>query len=124
MNKIMISTLLSGALALGAGTVQAAEVFLCAGAFNKTMDADGVVIPMWGFAQVATLGELVTGCSTSITNPPTVPGPMLTNQDTGTGLVIRLFNDGLPENISIVIPGQNATASRAPQYFIDGQGRR
>ncbi|MFV2058750.1 MAG: hypothetical protein ACC707_19985, partial [Thiohalomonadales bacterium] len=119
------SPLLSGALALGAGTVQAADVFLCAGAFNKTMDSDGVVIPMWGFAQVATLGELVAGCSSDATKPPpTVPGPMLTNQDTGTGLVIHLFNDGLPENISIVIPGQNATASRTPQYFVDGQGRR
>lgn len=122
MKKIMMSTLLSGALTLGGGVAQAADIFLCAGAFNKTMDSDGVTIPMWGFSQVGTLTGLTAGCSTA--NPPTSPGPMLTNPGDATGLTIYLFNDGLPENISIVIPGQNATSTpMVPQYFLDGQGR-
>jgi len=127
MKKIVMSTLLSGVLTLGAGTAHAVtEIFLCAGPFNKTMDSDGAVIPMWGFAQMSTLGNLVTGCSTNPVNvvPISSPGPTLPNPDAGTGFIIHLFNDGLPESISIVIPGQNDTSSpMSQQTFIDGQGR-
>ena len=117
MKKIIMSTLVSGALALGAGTANAADIYLCAGPASKTM-SDGTVVPMWGFAQVADAAAQVTGCSSTAT----VPGPALSNDGTGP-MTIHLYNDGITETggVSIIIPGQNDT-TLSPVMFNNGDG--
>ncbi len=91
----------------------AIDYSLRAEAVSVTMP-DGAVIPMWGFALDG------ASCAT----PPcaaTVPGPMLTVPPGDNVLRIFLTN-GLPEPVSIVIPGQ--TAAMNPVKFTDGQGRQ
>jgi uncharacterized repeat protein (TIGR02543 family) len=87
-----------------AGTSLAAEYWLQAAAFNKTMP-DGQVIPMWGFGQ-CTDGTFNT-CS-----PPTVPGPELVVPPLDNNLTVHLKNNlsgPFVEPISIIIPGQFTT---------------
>jgi len=114
MKKLIITSLAFGAFSFAGGSATAADVYLCAGATTKTM-ADNVVVPMWGFAQVGTPAELVPGCSANAT----VPGPELKNVDDGAGLTVYLFNDGIAEPISIIIPGQTDT-TMVPQFFQSG----
>lgn len=66
---------------------------------------DAAVIPMWAFGRDA--------------DPVSVPGPEIRVTE-GDTLTINLTNN-LPEQVSIVIPGQLATMT--PQKFQDGQGR-
>lgn len=116
MNRTALS-LIFGALAFAGGTAQATDIYLCAGATTKTMP-DGAVVTMWGFAQDDD-ANLANGCGTGVVQ---VPGPALNVAATDiTPLNINVLNN-LSENISIVIPGQDATTF-TPQTFLDAQGR-
>lgn len=85
-------------LGLAAHPASAAEFWLRAESFVKTMP-DGQAVTMWGYAPC---GAAFGGCGAA-----TVPGPALT-VPTGEGLTIHLFNNGLPEAVSMTIPGQPA----------------
>lgn len=85
-------------LAIVASPVSAAEFWLRAESFIKTLP-DGQAVTMWGYAPCTGVN---TGCA-----PATVPGPALT-VPTGEGLTIHLYNNGLPEGVSVTIPGQPA----------------
>ncbi len=113
MKKLIISSLAFGALTLGGGSVTAGDVYLCAGQVNKTL-SDSTVVPMWGFAEVANAAAQVPGCSAAAT----VPGPQLVNRDGGAtpGLNVHVYNDSIPEPISIIIPGQSS-AVMTPVFF-------
>ena len=100
------------ALSVTAGGTMAAEVWLQAESFTKTMP-DASVVTMWGFRRM----------DTGWTNLPgevaQVPGPRLVVPP-GEGLTIHLRNN-LPvtaEPISIVIPGQ--VAAMTPTKFGPG----
>ena len=104
--------LLAGSSALAIGTsAAAADVYLRAEAFDKTM-YDGTVVPMWGFAQ-CDVGWVTC-------DAPTAPGPQL-DAVAGDSLNIYLDND-LPVPVSIHAPGQ--TSGGNPTYFTDGLGRQ
>jgi PKD repeat protein len=100
--------ILAPGLALGilgpAGPAAAVDYYLCAGTITKNLPG-GTPVPMWGFAQVASAAAQVSGCG----GAATVPGPKLT-VPVGEGLAIHLYNDGLPEPVSVVIPGQRMPA--------------
>ncbi len=91
----------------------AADVYLVAKEFDKTM-ADGSVVNMWGFA-LSDAGFTTVGS-------PTVPGPMITVPVGDNSLNIYLRNDLADESVSIIIPGQAANLS--PVYFTDSKGRQ
>ncbi len=95
--------LLAAASSVRAETV---DVFLCAGAFDKAMP-DGTVVRMWGFAERAGAQDLQPGCASGASSP----GPRLSipppESDTPTRLDVHLFNDGLSEPVSFVVPGQH-----------------
>lgn len=118
MNRTVRKTSLLSGLALGLGLVggvaHAAEVFLCAGSTTVTMP-DGNVIAMWGYAEDDN-ANLADGCG----NPVQVPGPEITVPAADAILTINLLNE-LPVATSVVISGQSATM--APVFFTDGQGR-
>lgn len=91
---------LAAALLLSAGApLQAAEYWLRAEALDVAMP-DGRVVPMWGFAedQDHSFATLDDGAAT-------VPGPLLTVPP-GEGLTVHLYNNGLPEAVSFLIPAQ------------------
>ncbi len=92
-----------------AGQASAITYDLCTGTTTKTMP-DTTVIPMWGYG-IDTGGACV----------PTVPGPELTVPPGDNTLTINLRNE-LTEEVSIVIPGQQAVMT--PVFFTDGQGRQ
>jgi PKD repeat protein len=102
--------------AMLAGTTLAAEYNLRADSGTLIMP-DGRAVPMWGFACDSAVPPAV--CP----NPGvvTVPGPRLTLAAGDTTLTIHLTND-LPEEVSLVIPGQTATMT--PVFTLDGTGRR
>jgi FtsP/CotA-like multicopper oxidase with cupredoxin domain len=84
------------------------DVFLCAGTVSQTMP-DGRRVPMWGYARVSSAAELGPGCGAAAT----VPGPLLelppgSVSPEPTTLYVHLYNDGIPEGVSIVVPGQIA----------------
>lgn len=102
------------AVTMMAGPSFAADVYLVAKEFDKSVPAGLTVVKMWGFA---------TADSTFTTvGTPTVPGPMITVPSGDATLNIHLRNDLTTEPVSIVIPGQ--VTSMAPTGFIDGQGRQ
>jgi len=89
----------------------AVEYYLRAGQTTLTMPG-GQVITMWGFAQDSSFGVL--------DGTVQIPGPQLTVPADDPNLVIWLDNN-LAEQVSIVIPGQNAVVT--PVKFTDAQGR-
>lgn len=101
-------------LVLPATPAPAADVYLVARQFDKTMP-DSAVIPMWGFAVDADSDLATIG-----TEIPSVPGPTIAMPAGDTTLNIHLLNE-LPDPVSIVIPGQPMTLS--PVTITDGQGR-
>ncbi|MFZ5998473.1 MAG: multicopper oxidase domain-containing protein [Nitrospirota bacterium] len=117
-NDMGLGLLVMVLLLIMTGAASAAEYWLKAGPFDKTMP-DGAVVRMWGFAQC--LDNTFTNCST-----PTVPGPALTAQE-GDTLTIHVMNNlgsipgSLVEPVSIIIPGQSAALS--PKKFFDDKGR-
>jgi FtsP/CotA-like multicopper oxidase with cupredoxin domain len=117
MKRLLAPGLVLGSLGLANAPVAAVDYYLCAGAVSKTMP-DSVAVPMWGFAQVAS-GAVQVGCSAGAT----VPGPKLT-VPVGDSLTIHLYNDGLPEPVSLVIPGQAVSDGSSPVFFTDAQGRQ
>ena len=104
MSKVTIKSLRGLALMLAAFAVMATPSF--AVTFNLTADnttvtmpgPGGAVIPMWGFALGTWAPDLA---------PVTIPGPMLVVPPGDNTLIINLTNN-LPDNVSIVIPGQTA----------------
>jgi FtsP/CotA-like multicopper oxidase with cupredoxin domain len=102
-----------------AGTSSAAEFWLSARAFTKTMP-DATAVRMWGFVETDSTFTPLPG------EQPTVPGPILFVPPGDNTLIIHLKNDltGEPftEPISIVIPGQ--IAAMAPVKFLDSAGRQ
>ena len=111
------SVLLALAFILGlGGTSQAAEYWLRADAFPKTMP-DGAVITMWGFAN----------CTANFAScaPATVPGPELNVPVGDTTLTVHLRNNltgPYTEPISLIIPGQQ-TALAPVKTDTDTSGR-
>ncbi len=101
----------TGALLSAGSTAHAAEVYLRASAFDKTL-SDGIVVPMWGFAE----------CETGWTNcgVPSAPGPQISTTD-GESLAVYVDND-LPVAISLMAPGQ--TGGGDPTWTTDALGRR
>ena len=100
------------ALALAWNAAFAAEYWLRADTVGATMP-DGATVPMWGFA--------LDNATFTSGNPATVPGPMLTVPPGDGTLTIHLKNNGLPEPVSIVIPGQ--IASMTPVKTDDAKDR-
>ncbi len=93
MRQLNILILALASLCFWGSAANALEVDLYAGPFSKEMPG-GVNVPMWGFGSAAD-------------GPFTVPGPVLhVPHDDDEGLTIHLYNVGIPEPISIVIPGQ------------------
>lgn len=111
-----------GALFLGlgfAGTATAADVYLQAQSYTKTItlpDATTVDVPMWGFA------SCTDGTYNSCTLDANAAGPQI-NADIATdpALTIHLKNT-LPVSVSIVIPGQFGGGD--PTWTTDANGRR
>jgi len=104
-----------------AGVSSAAEFWLRAGTFIKTMP-DGVQVPMWGFAR----------CTANFAscNPLRVPGPPLIVPPGENTLVIHVRNNlagPYTEPVSLVIPGQamptdGTASSPAPVKVPDENG--
>jgi len=92
----------------------AADIYLVARPFDMTMP-NGVVVPMWGFAEDADADLTTVGAET-----PTVPGPTIKLTGADTVLNVHVRNE-LPDPVSIVIPGLPTALS--PVKFIDAQGR-
>jgi FtsP/CotA-like multicopper oxidase with cupredoxin domain len=97
------------------------DVFLCAGRVSQSMP-DGRRVPMWGYARVGSAAELAAGCGAAAT----VPGPQLELPPGGgspepTTLRVHLYNDDIPEGVSIVVPGQ--TTKLEPVRNADGRVR-
>ena len=94
------------AIAGFAGNANAADVYLKAQSFNKSLtlpDSSMVVVPMWGFASCdATFANCVTDA----------PGPTIPLSTTDS-LTIHL-NNTLPVPVSIVIPGQAGGGDPVP----------
>ena len=117
MTMRRLGVVASAALTLTATPALAVDYYLCAQQFTKPMP-DGSNITMWGFAEDDD-SNLANGCGVGL---PSVPGPRLVVPPGDNRLIVHLLNDGLPEPVSVVIPGQPATMD--PVYFVDGQGRR
>lgn len=112
---------LSASAAPRVARAETIELFLCAGRVARTMP-DGRSVPLWGYASVPSAAELVPGCGAAAT----VPGPVLalppaSESDAALTLQIHLYNDGIPEGVSLVIPGQ--IAALAPVRNADGRVR-
>lgn len=120
VNRTMRKTSLLPGLVLGlgltGGAVQAAEVFLCAGATTITMP-DGTPVAMWGYAEDDN-ANLADGCG----NPVQVPGPPIIVPSNDTTLTVNLLNN-LPLRTSLVISGQGPDTDMTPRFFTDSQGR-
>jgi hypothetical protein len=100
-----------------AGVSSAAEFWLRAETFTKTMPG-GEIVTMWGFAQC-------TDVTYATCNPPSSPGPSLVVADTDPSLIIHVKNGltGLyTEPVSLMIPGQ-AAATMVPVRNLDGRVR-
>lgn len=111
------------ALTLGARSARAEtiDVYLCAGRVTQAMP-DGRDVPMWGYSLVAAPADLAPGCGQTAT----VPGPVLglpphAGPESPTTLNIHLYNDGIAEGVSVVVPGQ--ITSLAPVRNADGRVR-
>jgi FtsP/CotA-like multicopper oxidase with cupredoxin domain len=102
------AALLGAAVLLVASTSFAADVYLAAQGFTKTLPG-GSTVPMWGFALCA--DNTFTAC----TNP--APPIMLPE---GEPLTIYLKNE-LPTPVSLVIPGQAGGGN--PTFTRDARGR-
>jgi hypothetical protein len=99
-------------LAIAWSSAFGAEYWLRADTVDVMMP-DGATIPMWGFA--------LDNETFDSGNPATVPGPTLTVPPGDGTLTVHLKNNGLPEPVSIVIPGQ--IASMTPVKVNDANGR-
>ena len=117
--KIARRLLIPAVLSMICQTASAAEYFLRADTFQKTMP-DGAVVTMWGFA-LDDDGNFATE-----EHAATTPGPVLTVPPGDSMLTIHLYNrlpqlNGADVPVSIVIPGQMATLS--PVRNPDGRVR-
>lgn len=119
MNILKNSALLTGALMLTSGSVQAITYDLCVGETSTVVPvgdgtANTVAIPMWGYG-IDTGG---TSCNA------TVPGPQLDVPVGDNTLTVNLRNLLTSDTTSIMIPGQGLPdIGGAPVTFVDPQGR-
>lgn len=93
----------------------AAEYFLWAGKTSLTLP-NGVVVPMWGYAQEADKSYF------SLEGVPSVPGPALTVAPGDTTLTVHLLNRDIPQGISLYIP--TLYTPLQPVFITDSTGRR
>lgn len=106
----IVAALALAAVTVGAQSSFAADVYLVASRFDKSITLPGggtVTIPMWGFAEVSA-ADFATSTGT-----PTVPGPRIVVPPGDTVLTIHLRNT-LPVPISVVIAGQNGAVQPVP----------
>lgn len=96
----------------GAGNALAADVYLKASAFDKTM-TDGTPVKMWGFAS----------CDATFTtcDPATAPGPQI-NATTSEALNIHVQNT-LSVPVSVMVPGQLTSGDGVPASITDTRAR-
>lgn len=128
--KNLMKGLLLGALSVTAGSVGAADYYLAAKAFTKTMP-DLSTVPMWGYVDdpgglchaAADAAARLT-CIGSLPDPQ-VPGPRVEVAPTDTDLNIYLSN-GLPQPTSLVIASQEMPVSGAsgPTWDDGSTGQR
>ncbi len=106
----IVAALALAAVTVGAQSSFAADVYLVASRFDKTITLPGggtVTVPMWGFAEVSA-AEFATSTGT-----PTVPGPRIVVSPEDPVLRVHLRNT-LPVPISIVIRGQDGAIQPVP----------
>jgi hypothetical protein len=118
LNAILTTAAFMGVL-LTSGISHAADVYLQAQSFDKTLtlpDLTEVVVPMWGFATC--LDDTFTSCD--LPTATDAPGPQINLATTDT-LTIHL-NNTLSTPVSIVIPGQAGAGD--PTFFTDGAARQ
>ncbi len=96
----------------GAGNALAADVYLRASAFDKTM-TDGTPVKMWGFASC---DATFTTCDTA-----TAPGPQI-NATTTEALNIHVQNT-LTVPVSVMVPGQLTSGDGVPASLTDTRAR-
>jgi FtsP/CotA-like multicopper oxidase with cupredoxin domain len=103
------------ALALAATPSFAQTYDLCAS--DGTVTIDGVVVPIWGYADITGGGSCTAGLAT-------LPGPEL-SATAGATLTINLSN-ALSVPVSVFIPGLAKAAGDplAPQTAADAKGRQ
>ena len=116
--KNIMKGLLLGALSVLAGSAGAADYYLAAKAFTKTLP-DLSTVPMWGYVEdtgglcyAAADPAARSTCIGSLPDPQ-VPGPRLDVAPTDTDLNIYLSN-GLPQPTSLVIASQEMPVSGSP----------
>ena len=98
----------------GVGNVQAADVYLQAQSFDKTMP-DESSVKMWGFAECT--DNTYTDCVAA-----TAPGPEIrVDLTVDTSLTINVQNT-LPVPVSVIVPGQ--VSAGAVVSMTDGTGQR
>lgn len=112
-NKFRINLLTIGGLAMLMPQVYAAEYWLRAGATDITLPNTSAPVRMWGYASCT--------ANFATCDPISVPGPTLSVPASDSSLNIHLRNHGLPEPVSIVIPGQ--IAAMPPVKAADALGR-
>jgi hypothetical protein len=117
-----------GALALAAGAAQAADFYLVAKTFDKTMP-DGVVVPMWGFAADADVDGNGTGdcfedvagaCAAAVARSP---GPPIALTAIDPALTVFVTNL-LDAPVSIVVSGAPLPAGSQPVWTDGASGPR
>jgi len=109
----MCGLMLTALAVTGAGNAMAADVYLKASAFAKTM-TDGSTVKMWGFEScTGTDGTTLTGC----TGTPSTPGPQI-NAVSTEALNIHVQNS-LSVPVSVMVPGQLTTGDGAPASITD-----
>jgi len=109
-----ICGLMLAALAVtGAGNALAADVYLKASAFDKTM-TDGSAVKMWGFASC-------TDATFATCDPATAPGPQI-NAVTTEALNVHVQNT-LNVPVSVMVPGQLTSGDGVPASITDTRSR-
>ena len=112
--RICGKSILMATMLLASVPTLAAEHWLRSEPLNVTM-ADGVSVPMWGFAS----------CEANYTlcSAPSVPGPALVVPAGDNSLTVHVSNT-LPEPVSIIINGQQMPDGSAPVWTDGTQGPR
>jgi len=112
ITKALPASALAATMLLGAGATQAADVYLRAVPFTKTLTVPGATTSptaaMWGFAS----------CNSTWTcGDATAPGPQIdVDLVDGASLTIHVQNT-LPVPVSIAVPGQVESGAGAPVMF-------
>ncbi|HWQ14413.1 MAG TPA: multicopper oxidase domain-containing protein [Roseiflexaceae bacterium] len=90
-----------GAITLDRPLAAPVTIDLCASVGSVTMP-DGAVVPIWGFSL-----DSGGGCA-----PAQLPGPVL-DVNAGDVITVNLTNVNVPQNVSLLFPGQNLAPDTA-----------